>query len=170
MERKASALSLTSEIEDFDWSIRPIITFMRIVGLDLNWSMSTSSWRRWSSVFFGLLVLVANVVSGMYLMVVLLSSITHVSNLYGWADSQSWTSSLHTFIDFANYTFHTLSVHLIVCSFSRKRWPELIASVQSVQSHLKAIPFGRLRKLSIALLLYVLTTVRSVFWLIRALQ
>ena len=170
MERKASALSLTSEIEDFDWSIRPIITFMRIVGLDLNWSMSTLIWRRWSSVFFGLLVLVSNVVFGMYLMVVLAINISRVSNLYGWADSQSWTSSLHTFIDFANYTFHTLSVHLIVCSFSRKRWPELIASVQSVQSHLKAIPCVRLRKLSIALLLYVLTTVRSVFCLIRAFQ
>ena len=162
MERKASALSLTSETTDLDWSIRPIITIMRIIGLDLNWSTSTSTWRRWSSVFFGLLVLVVNVVIEMYLMVVLSSNISFVSNMYDWTDGQSWTSSLHTFIDYANYTLHSLSVHLIACSFSRRRWPKLIASVQSVQSHLKAIPFGRLRKLSIALLLYALTTVRSV--------
>jgi hypothetical protein len=167
MERKAIALSLTSEITDLDWSIGPIITLMRIIGLDLNWSMSTSTWRQWSSVFFGLIVLVANVVFEMYLMVVLSSNISRVSNIYGWADGQSWTSSLHIFIDYANYTLHTLSVHLIVCSFSRKRWPELKTSVRSVQSHLKAIPFGRLRKLSIALLLYVITTVRSVFCFIR---
>jgi len=166
MERKTSALSLTSEKTDLDWSTRPIITFMRIIGLDLNWSMSMSTWRRWSSVIFGLFVLVTNVVIQIYLMVVLLSNIVRFSNMYDLADGQSWTSSFHIFIDYANYTVHSLSVHLIFCLFSRKRWPELKASVQNVQSHLKAISFGRLRKLSIALLLFVLTTVRSVFCLI----
>jgi len=161
MDHHPKPLKSTYPVKDITWSFNPFVTWMRFLGVDLNWSSSKSKNRAIFAVIFSVVFLFLN----FYVHITFLySTWEHFSQiLNAFSASKSLASSVNVFIEHSTYAFISISSQLCLLYICKSRWLNVYRSIQSTECQQK-VPDSdcvQLRKLTIAGLCYILVIVSS---------
>jgi hypothetical protein len=138
------------------WSIRPLVIWLRVIGVDFS-VLSISSIRRW-------LILVYRAFC------FLLHFSCQINNLHFGYNTllveehnhfgSTTTSTWNTFIDFINYFVHGVGIHIMLLTVIRTRWINMMDIFQRLHDIFTEENYIRIRKLSYWGIIYVILVVR----------
>jgi hypothetical protein len=154
--------------KNLNWCLRPIVFWMKIIGIHLHNNCSQeSSFRNYITIVF------CNIHSyGLCLANIVLNTVYLINSLYKRNSSTNATNSSkantlfwNACIDDINYCFHSISVHLITF-FVVSSWNKIIHSLKATENFLPQIyqiNYSKLNKLCAAGVFYIIISVRNVF-------
>jgi len=127
------------KLRGFVWSLNPILTWMRFIGIELNRSIRHSNWRCLVVSAFGLLLLTFN----------LLINVTQLIATVRTSPSSVCVDVLKE----ANIAFYSVAVHFVFVMAVRSRWKKLFDTMQQIERSFalnRSILYKACRKVSIA--------------------
>ncbi len=151
----------------WEWSIRPMIIWLRIIGVDLP-GCSTSSVqrnRRWLILVYRVICFLfhifcqIHILHFMYPMLLRALLNNQIDNLISSLDTSS-TAIWNMIIDFANYSIHGIGIHLILLTVIRVQWIDTIKTFQRLNIIFADENWIRIRKISFVGVIYVILQVR----------
>ena len=164
MDHHSKPLKSTYPVKDITWSFNPFVTWMRFLGVDLNWSSSKSRNRAIFALIFSVVFLILN----FYVHVSFLCSTwDHLNQILdAYSSSKSMASSVNVFIEHYTYAFNSISSQLCLLFMCKSRWLSVYRSIQSTECQQKVTDSDcvQLRKLTIAGLCYILVIVSYYKW------
>ena len=159
MDHHPKPLKSTYPVKDITWSFNPFVTWMRILGVDLNWSASRN--RTIFALISSCLFLFLNFYVHISFLCSTWEHLNQILNAY--SASKSLASSVNVFIEHSTYTLNSISSQLCLLFMCKSRWLSVYHSIQSTECQQKVTDSDcvQLRKLTIAGLCYVLVIVSS---------
>ena len=146
----ASMLNNLSLKYDFDWSFRPIILFLRCVGIDLSPTDGKMSMRRWLSHCYTLIWFILNV---------------YVNVHFRFLSMHIIEENFTTFYNFTMnviITFGFVGNHLLLLCVVRPRFGHLINSFRLLENQLSnQHVFTKIRRYSLSCVAFILLLVFS---------
>ena len=152
----------------WSWSIQPLVTWIRILGVDLPEVCSTSyqSRYRWWMTFYGIFCFAANALGQFEVF-----SFLHVlqtkalSGTPERVEEFDWTKTtiLIYIIDFCNYSVNGIGTQIIFLVVIRSRWIDLMDIFQKSQVHFNGEHYSQIRKMSIIGIAYIIIVVKIFF-------
>lgn len=154
--------------KDWLWSVQPLVTWFKWLGVDLINDNQTES-RRWWFVFYRIFCLLMIFAVEILCLNDIFRNLKKVSNVYVSdeefnTDTFAWNSA----IDYTNFAIHSTGTHLVLISVIRARWRPLVKAFQRLQPFFNDDLFARVRKASILGILYVIILVckRDIFLIV----
>ena len=162
MDHHSKPLKSTYPVKDITWSLNPFVTWMWILGVDLNWSASRNH------TIFALISSCLFLFLNIYVHISFLCSTWEHLNqiLNAYSASKSLASSVNVFIEHSTYTLNSISSQLCLLFMCKSRWLSVYRSIQSTECQQKVTDSDcvQLRKLTIAGLCYILVIVSYYKW------
>lgn len=151
--------------KDWLWSVQPLVTWFKWLGVDLINDNQTES-RRWWFVLYRIFCLLMIFAMEILCLNDIFSNLKKVSNVYV-SDEEFNTNTFawNSAIDYANFAIHSTGTHLVLISVMRARWMSLVKAFQRLQPFFNDDFHVGLRKASILGVLYVIIVVctRGIF-------
>ena len=140
-----------SELNDFNWSLRPVSTFFSLIGIDLPPCHKNRVFR-WFAFIFNLSV-------HLYLIVFLACDALRISNLI--TNKFSFTHTWNLITDYCNFTVHALGVHWILLTVTRVKWLRFWSLLTQIAERVESngTLILKFRRVSYYLIAYILTQV-----------
>lgn len=142
------SVSRTLTMEDFVWSLRPLILLFRILGIDLsdrnNFDKRS---RHWYIILYTMVCFFLNLGSQVDVMKFFFENLS-TYELAGVTKLQTITAFASAIIEYVNYTIYGVFNHLILIFVVRPRWADLIDSYRCTEDLLDTTFFSRLRRIS----------------------
>ena len=151
----------------WEWSIRPMIIWLHIIGVDLPDCSATSSvhrTRRWLILVYRIFWFLCHISCQIhilyYMYPMLLRALLHnqIGNFISYLDTT--TAIWNMIIDFANYSIHGIGIHLILLTVIRVQWIDTIKTFQRLNIIFADENWIRIRKISFVGVIYVILQVR----------
>lgn len=156
------------QIIGWAWSIRPLIIWARILGVDLSDVSPSSDPHQWLTVAYGIFCFLLHISGEINSIYYLYSTQTvHVSleQSYGLLFVTT-TATWNWTIDFINYVAHGIGVHVILVTVVQAQWKDLMKIFQRLQEDFLDENYIQIRRLSLIGVAYVILMVRRFFHLI----
>lgn len=144
------------------WSIRPLIIWARILGVNLSEVSPPSSPHQWPTLAYGIFCFLLHASGEINSLYYLQGTQTvHVSleQSYGLIFVTT-TATWNWTIDFINYPAHGIGVHLVLMTVVRAQWIDLMKIFQRLQVDFSDENYIRMRRLSSFGVAYVVLVVR----------
>jgi hypothetical protein len=120
-------------IPDFRSSIKPLLNWLRILGVDLEWQSSYH--RRYIGIALGIISFLLNVSCFIWVFADVPKYIGDLSTTYGGANSSTY--SFHIIYDYINVAVPSLGVHLSLLFISVSQWSNLCQAIYLVECNSK---------------------------------
>ena len=149
----------------WSWSIQPLVTWIRILGVDLPESCSTSCQlrNRRLTIFYGIFCFVLNFLAQFeilyYIHVIQMEEEIFID---GEISFSTTTAILNYILDFWNYAINGAGIHLLFLLVIQPRWSGLIQIFQRCHIVYDYECYCRIRKLSLLGITYIIISVRFV--------
>ena len=150
----------------WEWSIRPMIIWLRIIGVDLSGCSAISSVqrnRRWLILVYRIFCFLCHISSRIHILhywsPMLLIALSHnqTDSVISYLDSS--TAKWNMIIDLANYLIHDIGIHLILLTFIRAQWVNTMEIFQRLNVIFTAENYILMRKISFGGVIYVISLV-----------
>lgn len=167
-ESKGRPLAATKRC--WAWSIRPLILWMRIIGVDLSDASSHSRRQhRWLIHIYGVVCFLTHTFSQVNVVYYLVFERDCLSN--GQNDLlviyDTVTATWNWIIDFVNYAVYGIAIHFMSLTLIRHRWNGLQNNFQHLQIvFTDESYYVKLRKVSLFSVAYVIILVYKTRWII----
>lgn len=149
------------------WSIRPLILWMRILGVDLPDASTSSSRRhRWPMYIYGLVCFSTHAFSQVNIVHSLVFKREYINcndNPDGLPLYDTVTATWNWIIDFINYAVYGIGIHFMLLTLIRLRWNGLGNTFHPYQNVFTDENYDRLRKVSSFCVAYVILLVNKMF-------
>ena len=154
----------------WEWSIRPMIIWLHIIGVDLPDCSATSSvhrTRRWLILVYRIFWFLCHISCQIhilyYMYPMLLRALLHnqIDNFISYLDTT--TAIWNLIIDFSNYSIHGIGIHVILLIVIRAQWIDTIKTFQRLNVIFADENWIRIRKISFVGVIYVILQVRKGF-------
>ena len=150
------------------WSIRPLILWMRILGVDLPDASTSSSRRhRWLLMsIYGLVCFSTHAFSQVNIVHSLVFKREYINcndNPDGLPLYDTVTATWNWIIDFINYAVYGIGIHFMLLTLIRLRWNGLGNTFHQYQNVFTDENYDRLRKVSSICVAYVILLVNKMF-------
>ena len=151
----------------WEWSIRPMIILLRIIGVDLPGCSAISSAqrnRRWLILVYRIFCFLCHISSRIHILhywsPMLLIALFHnqTDDAISYLDSSA-TAKWNMIIDLANYLIHDIGIHLILLTFIRAQWVNTMEIFQRLNVIFTAENYILMRKISFGGVIYVILLV-----------
>lgn len=136
---------------DFNWSCRPILLWMRCLGiplLDMKSLKKKSYWRYVLVILFTITCYVLNVGTHLYNMIEITSN---NSSNYHWT-----TSDWNDVITLQNFRFVSVGTHTTLLFFTAVNWGDMIQTTKRLERLLKPKDYQKIRRASVVAVCVVL--------------
>jgi hypothetical protein len=147
------------------WSIRPLIIWLRIIGVDLPDTSTPSTQRnRWHisvyRAFCFLLHASCQINILRYLFNTGLQVFLYQTDDLGFGTT---TANWNWIIDFTNYTIHGVGIHLVLLTVIRFQWIDTMEIFQRLNAIFTEENYIGIRKISYCGVIYVIVLVRTIW-------
>ena len=145
--------------KDWLWSVQPLLTWFRYLGVDLLHADQENSCPCF--LIYRLFCLLLSIGNQVFCLCYVYNNVKNVSDKFisdkGFnSDTFTWNSS----IDYVNYAFHSIGCHLVLLCVVRTRFSSLVTSFQRLESFLNRDVVDAIRKICILAIFYVIIVVR----------
>ena len=120
-------------IPDFKSSIQPLLNWLRVIGVDLEWQSSYH--RRYTGISLGIISFLLNATCFIWLFADVSKYVGDISTTYGGANSSTY--SFHIIYDYINVAVPSLGVHLSLLFISVSKWSNLCRAIYLVECNSK---------------------------------
>ena len=144
-------------IPDFKSSIQPLLNWLRVIGVDLEWQSSYH--RRYTGIALGVISFLLNATCVIWLFADVSKNLRDISTTFGGGNSS--TVSLNIIYDYINVAVPSLGVHLSLLFMSVSQWSNLCQSIYLVecQFKIKLLKYKRMKRFSVMGVVYAFTVV-----------
>ncbi|EFX88065.1 hypothetical protein DAPPUDRAFT_346837 [Daphnia pulex] len=158
--RTSSFSEETSEqqIIGWAWSIRPLIIWARILGVDLSDVSPSSDSHQWLTVAYGIfcfLLHISGEINSIYYLYTTQTVHVSLEQSYGLLFVTT-TATWNWTIDFINYVAHGIGVHVILVTVVQAQWKDLMKIFQRLQEEFPDANYIQIRRLSLFGVAYVI--------------
>ena len=129
---------------NFDLSSRPILQWIRCLGIPLLNIKSLKKKGYWHYILFTLFTAMCYVLNVGFHSLSIIETITSNSSRYSWTTS-GWNDAITA----QNYRFATIGAHTALLFFTSVHWANLIRTAKSLESLLKPKDYRRIRRASL---------------------
>ena len=149
----------------WSWSIQPLVTWFRILGVNLPESCSTSR-QHWCSrtfnIVYGIFCFVANLLGQFEILYYMhVKRMEGKLQLAGEVPFNTETATWNLIIDFCNYAIHGVGSHIILLLVIRPRWSGVMEIFQQCHFAFSNQSFNRIRKISFLGIAYIVFLVSA---------
>ena len=148
--------------ESLEWSLKPILMGMRLLGVDLTVSSVSVANSRWLNVY-GLLCFVFNVFcngTNCYRLAIVIIEVSGPNSRFNETSTMIWTIA----IDNANFSLHSVGFHLALLLMAHSNWRELWTTFKQVARRFDLKFYERLRQYSSGAVLAIIFLVGKVIF------
>lgn len=148
--------------KSWSWSMEPLVTWIRILGINIpDISTTTTSRHRWFFIFYGTLCFLINVVCQIDIICFFNSKSVDNSSkgVDGVIDTTKTATYWNSFTDFTNYSVYSLGGHLVLLIVIQPRWAKMTQCFQRTSLIFNDENFTRLRHITVFGIGYVVTVV-----------
>lgn len=161
MSTKVEAFQDPSNVNSFGWSCRPVLRWMRLIGIPLADVNEPGNGRK-SGVLTFIVVFLALF---LYVMNVLCNGTMILQQFYSAFEIQkngTWTSTLNGYITFANYACCNLLCHTGLLFCTATRWNSLTKTLQLLERFQMFRPedYRSFRHVCVTSLLFIIFVIR----------
>jgi hypothetical protein len=159
LDKTADGQSPTSTIS-WSWSIRPLVIWIRILGVDLP-DISNSLTRRyqWRLWIYGVICFFSHAIGELDIIYFLHYKSRACFERAGGVNYGTTTATWNTIIDYTNYAVHALAIHTVLVTVIRMRWIDLTEIFHRSSLVFTDENYVRLRRMSFFGVIYVILLV-----------
>ena len=129
MQSRVSPFSQSQLRPDFIGNLRPILVWLRMIGVELAPSVSTTKLQRYGTVFFGLLVLILNIATNTYSLTTFYNLSDNQTEKVDGSKFQSWSMSF----GYIQSTVTGSATHLSLFFVSIFKWKSMCDCLQKME-------------------------------------
>ena len=149
------------DCKDFDWSLRPIMGWLRMIGIELNGDESTSIRRRVNQLFLFGCHLSLHATFFVYL---LMNGEMESVWIKGSQDTITFYS---TFVaDLINMSVNAIATHFLLLFHISKKWNQLQLCLGSMKRHCDPDLMTKLRRMNVIAVIYINISVKWILILL----
>ena len=151
--------------KSWSWSIQPIVIWIRILGVDLPGSFSTSCQLRRLTILYEILCFVGNLLGQFIILYYIGLYVERTEEkivITGEISFSTTTATWNFILDFWNCAVNGLGIHLLFLLVIRPRWSGLIKIFQRCHVAYDYECYCRIRKISLLGIAFIVISVRKI--------
>lgn len=144
---------------NWSWSVYPLVLLAESLSVGNLRGIRTTTFCARCLFSYGLVSLLINIFSQVLVIDFVFKQFYNISSTYVGDEENSFAAAVNTFVDFMNFSFHSIGTHVALIFVLRPRWNSLMLAYENLESIFDVDSFTKIRKVASLSSVYVVFVV-----------